>query len=96
MSVLVRFEITDQRDVGGASFEDVASRLAQRGRGSGMESPSFLVWANPTYPDSTVVECLGVERFVSALHMVNEAIDALGLRNNCNGGDLRLPDEPVK
>jgi hypothetical protein len=94
MAVVIRFNI-NAPSLGPPSYEEIASALARQGVGSGDEHPEFLVWGTGSYPDSTVVEYLRSERFATALHGVNRAIDAAGIRRYCTGGDLHLPATPI-
>jgi hypothetical protein len=94
MSILIRFTI-NAPGIAPPSYEDIARALAAQGAGSGNEHPEFVVWGNGSYPASTVVECFGVERLVTALQRVNAAIDAAGVREFCTGGDMHLPAEPI-
>lgn len=89
MSVLVRFRIHEQSP-SGPTYEQIAHALAQQGL-MGPESREFLVWGNPSFPDSTVIEYLRGEHLATALDGVNRAIDAAGIRAYCTGGDLHLP-----
>lgn len=92
MTVLIRFKI-NVSGFSGPTYEEVAQAMSLRGRGNGNEPPYFRVWGNPSFPESTVVECLRAEYLADALQTVNAAIDAAGVRRYCTGGDLHLPRE---
>lgn len=95
MSKLIRFKI-NAPSMQGPTHEEIAKAIQAQGRGSGDETPEFVLWTRGQYPDSTVVEYLRTDRFVDALQGVNRAIDAAGVRNYCTDGDLHLvPEKPI-
>lgn len=95
MSILVRFRL-NAPTFNGPSPEEILSAIAAQGRSNGNEPPEFLVWGDGACPDSTLVEYLRGGNFVTALSRVRRAIAAAGVERYCTGGDLHLPEEPVK
>ena len=93
MTFLVRFRINDHGVGPGPSYEDVAKKLADYGRGSGGEAPEFTVWGNGQYPESTVIEYRRGNNFATALDGVRKAIAACGVDSYCTGGDLHILED---